>query len=189
MWVHLHHCIKYLCKFKFKFVTKTGFAPVLPGVQAIVVSYYLQGNQQVICVRLPLTRTVVCNSHSTPPPNFTKLGKTRTKMICKNNRFRNCCGMVLYLIFSLLAGVDGFEPTISTVTGWHVWPLHHTPLYGYFVIQGSLALPDHLIQVTLNYWNWIIDVGWVLTLIASCSLPFQDLPWSPRVYTHQHRCW
>ena len=27
----------------------------------------------------------------------------------------------------LLAGPTGFEPAISSVTGWHVWPLHHGP--------------------------------------------------------------
>ena len=26
-----------------------------------------------------------------------------------------------------LAGPTGFEPAISSVTGWHVWPLHHGP--------------------------------------------------------------
>jgi hypothetical protein len=27
----------------------------------------------------------------------------------------------------LVAGPTGFEPAISSVTGWHVWPLHHGP--------------------------------------------------------------
>ena len=26
-----------------------------------------------------------------------------------------------------VAGPTGFEPAISSVTGWHVWPLHHGP--------------------------------------------------------------
>ena len=26
-----------------------------------------------------------------------------------------------------MAGPTGFEPAISSVTGWHVWPLHHGP--------------------------------------------------------------
>jgi hypothetical protein len=29
-----------------------------------------------------------------------------------------------------MAGPTGFEPAISSVTGWHVWPLHHGPAEG-----------------------------------------------------------
>ena len=36
-------------------------------------------------------------------------------------------GPLAHLASKGLAGPTGFEPAISSVTGWHVWPLHHGP--------------------------------------------------------------
>ena len=39
-----------------------------------------------------------------------------------------------------MAGPTGFEPAISSVTGWHVWPLHHGPA-GVTVAEHSRDAP------------------------------------------------
>ena len=43
-----------------------------------------------------------------------------------------------------MAGPTGFEPAISSVTGWHVWPLHHGPAEA-TVAEHSIA--RHALQV------------------------------------------
>ena len=40
-----------------------------------------------------------------------------------------------------MAGPTGFEPAISSVTGWHVWPLHHGPA-GVTVAEYSKGSPE-----------------------------------------------
>ena len=99
-------------------------------------------------MRLPLTE----NSVSTQLHHLVLLNKekTRTKML--HNQKMYFIQMLRYgSLYYLCAVMAGFEPAISSVTSWHPRPTerHH--------------------QVKNKF-----DLGWVLTLIASCSLSFRN---------------
>ena len=79
MCILCHHFIKYLCKLKFQniLVTRTGFAPVLSVSVSwwFLITFWAIG--KLFMWGCHSLRTVVF--HSTPPPCFTKQGKTRTQ--------------------------------------------------------------------------------------------------------------
>ena len=87
--------------------------------------------------------------HPTPPPCFTKQGKNKNPKVCDQKKQLNSCGMVLYIIY-----VRWWRDSNPRSPAWQA---------------GILGQLNDTTRLKNKF-----DLGWVLTLIASCSLSFRN---------------